>query len=401
MRLLGSWPFDPWLVATLVLVAAIYVRGWLDPSPSRSAPLVARSTLGLPGWAGGRLPGAWLADRAVRGVAASGSHDPALAADDGRASLALAGCAAVPPDPRPAAARSAPAGPCPCFGHDHCAGSSHRLTHPGAALPLFLASTWLWHVPWLYESALRWSTLHYLQHACFLASGLVFWYPVVRPYPARPRWSTWLLVPYLILADVSNTVLSALLTFSNRPIYTYYTEVPRLGGLSPLDDQAAAGVIMWVPGSVAFLLPLFAIGLRILFGEPRVRKPAHGFGRSPRSHRPEQSPSDPRPARPGAAPDPGAVSEVAACPAGASTAARGGGGGTRRRWVPRAPGRRVEPGRSRALGPLAGPRAHRAARGRQSLVHGVSRFCCRERSPAAGSRRSAAGRAHCGANGWR
>ena len=95
----------------------------------------------------------------------------------------------------------------------------------------------------------------------------MFWYPVVRPYPARPRWSPWLLLPYLFLADLSNTALSALLTFSDRLLYPYYAEVPRLAGLSPLDDQSAAGVIMWVPGSVAFLLPLFSIGVRLLSGQ--------------------------------------------------------------------------------------------------------------------------------------
>ena len=68
-----------------------------------------------------------------------------------------------------------------------------QLTHPVGALPLFVLSTWLWHVPRVYEAALRSSTLHYVQHACFLAAALVFWYPVVRPDPARPRWSRWLM----------------------------------------------------------------------------------------------------------------------------------------------------------------------------------------------------------------
>ena len=107
---------------------------------------------------------------------------------------------------------------------------------------------------------------HYLQHVCFLGTASLFWYPVVRPYPGRPRWSPWLLLPYLFLADVSNTVLSALLTFSDRVLYPYYAEVPRLAGLSALDDQSAAGVIMWVPGSLAFLLPLFGIGVQLLSG---------------------------------------------------------------------------------------------------------------------------------------
>src|SRR5207302_10275160 len=55
--------------------------------------------------------------------------------------------------------------------------------------------------------------------------------------------------------------------FSNRVLYPYYTEVPRLAGLSVLEDQSAAGVLMWVPGSVAFLLPLCAICIRLLYGE--------------------------------------------------------------------------------------------------------------------------------------
>src|SRR5207248_10093220 len=107
----------------------------------------------------------------------------------------------------------------------------------------------------------------YLQHACFLGTGLLFWYPVVRPYPSpKKHWSDWLLLPYLLLADVQNTVLSALLTFSDHVLYPHYLQVPRLGGLSALEDQAAAGVIMWVPGSLVFLGPLFWIGTRLLYG---------------------------------------------------------------------------------------------------------------------------------------
>jgi cytochrome c oxidase assembly factor CtaG len=146
-----------------------------------------------------------------------------------------------------------------------------RLTHPVPALLLFVVATWVWHLPPIYDLALRSSGWHYLQHVCFLGTALLFWYAVVRPYPARPRWSLWLLFPYLILADLSNTALAALLTFSGRVLYPYYAEVPRLAGLSPLDDQSAAGVLMWVPGSVAFLLPVVGIGVRLLSGEAQRR----------------------------------------------------------------------------------------------------------------------------------
>ena len=152
------------------------------------------------------------------------------------------------------------------------------LTHPAvAALPLFVTSTWLWHAPAVYELALRSSGWHYCQHFCFLVTGLLFWYPVVRPYPSQPRWSLWLLLPYLFLADLQNTILSALLTFSNHVLYPYYLQVPRLGQVSALEDQAAAGVLMWVPGSLAFLLPLFGIGFRLLYGqEPDKETRRHG-----------------------------------------------------------------------------------------------------------------------------
>lgn len=143
------------------------------------------------------------------------------------------------------------------------------LTHPVPALLLYVGTSWAWHLPALYELALRSTNWHYLQHAMFLGTGLLFWFPVVRPYPSRPRWSRWLLFPYLILADVQNTTLAALLTFSDRVLYPHYERVPRLDGQSVLDDQGAAGVIMWVPGSIAYLLPLFVLALRSLFGVSR------------------------------------------------------------------------------------------------------------------------------------
>lgn len=130
------------------------------------------------------------------------------------------------------------------------------ISNPVAAWLIFVCTTWIWHLPTAYQLALADSRWHLAQHFCFLAAGLIFWYPVVRPFPARPQWSRWILIPYLILADVQNTVLSALFTFSDQPFYEHYSQMPRLGGLSAIDDQAAAGVMMWVPGSMAFLLPV-------------------------------------------------------------------------------------------------------------------------------------------------
>jgi polyferredoxin len=146
------------------------------------------------------------------------------------------------------------------------------LVWPATAWVLFIVSTWVWHVPPMYELALADPRWHYAQHVCFFGSGLLFWFPVVRPDPFRPAWPLWVLLPYLLLADVSNTVLSALLVFSDRVLYPHYETVPRLGPGSALDDQAAAGVLMWVPGSVAFLVPLGVIGLKLLFAEEQPKR---------------------------------------------------------------------------------------------------------------------------------
>ena len=105
------------------------------------------------------------------------------------------------------------------------------------------------------------------EHICFLLTGLVFWWPVIEPFPGKLLWSRWLLLPYLILADLQNTALAAWLTFSERLLYPHYAAMPRLQDISALQDQATAGLIMWVPGSLAYLLPLAWIGPRLLYGE--------------------------------------------------------------------------------------------------------------------------------------
>jgi len=263
---LCSWAFDPWLLVALLVTAGVYLRGWLAlgrRDPRR--------------WHGGPLA-AFLGGLAAVYLALASPIEPfaALLLQVHMVQHLLLMMVAPPllwlgaplfpllrGLPRPVRVYWV----APLLSSPPLRRLFGRLTHPLTALHIFVAATWLWHVPPVYDLAMRSSGWHYLQHVCFLGTALLFWYPVVRPYPSRPRWSSWLLFPYLILADVSNTILSALLTFSQRVLYPYYAEVPRLAGLSAVEDQSAAGVLMWVPGSVAFLLPLFAISIRLLSGD--------------------------------------------------------------------------------------------------------------------------------------
>jgi polyferredoxin len=121
-----------------------------------------------------------------------------------------------------------------------------------------------WHAPPLYELTLRSPTWHIVEHACFLGSSTLFWWPVIQPWPSRAQWPEWAIIPYLLLADVQNTVLSAFLTFSDRVVYPTYGLVPQFPGMNPLSDQHAAGVIMWVPGSIFYLIPAGILAMRFL-----------------------------------------------------------------------------------------------------------------------------------------
>lgn len=134
------------------------------------------------------------------------------------------------------------------------------LAHPAVSWIAFTLTFWVWHLPALYDLALRADAWHHVQHACFFTAALLFWRPVILAWPARSPWPRWAMIPYLVLAEAQNTILAAILTFSDRVIYPAYAA----GGVAALDDQAMAGVVMWVPGSLAFLLPTIWLVLQAL-----------------------------------------------------------------------------------------------------------------------------------------
>ena len=138
-----------------------------------------------------------------------------------------------------------------------------------------------WHVPRAYEIALSSENIHNCEHACFFFTSLMFWWPVIAPWPNRQNWSRWILLPYLLFADLVNTGLSAFLCFSGRLLYPSYAAVPRLFGLSALNDQIAAGAFMWVMGSMVFLIPAMAITMQMLSPDcRRLASESHGCGTS-------------------------------------------------------------------------------------------------------------------------
>ena len=157
------------------------------------------------------------------------------------------------------------------------------LIDPPVALLLLSLAMIGWHTPAAYELALRSPGWHEVEHACFLVASLLFWWPVIQPWPSRPHWPPWAIPVYLLLGDFVNSVISAFLVFSGRVLYPWYLTVPRLGGLSAQNDQVAAGAVMWVIGSFAFLIPAAIITVKLL--SPHAPPAEYRRMHAPRSSR--------------------------------------------------------------------------------------------------------------------
>lgn len=128
-----------------------------------------------------------------------------------------------------------------------------------------------WHIPAAYDFALEHERWHEFEHLCFLGTSILFWWPIVRPWPTRKSYGGWLILLYLVMADIVNTVLSAFLAFCDRPVYPFYVSEANSFAISPLADQRAGAVVMWVVGSLFFLGPAVVLTVRLLQEDGRHR----------------------------------------------------------------------------------------------------------------------------------
>ena len=136
------------------------------------------------------------------------------------------------------------------------APGARELTHPLVALPVWLATYFAWHVPALYDAALRNVFLLHAEHASYFAAGVLLWWPVVHDAPRRLRPATRAM--YVFAAFVLASPLGLLLSLLPEPIYPFYEDAPRIWGLSPLEDQQLAGLTMTAEEAVVFFA-VFAI----------------------------------------------------------------------------------------------------------------------------------------------
>jgi cytochrome c oxidase assembly factor CtaG/ferredoxin len=273
----GSWAFPFWPTLGLLVTALLYLRGW--SRIRRTRPLL------FPPWRAwcflAGLVSLWIAIASpldtLDGLLLVAHMTQHLILMSVVPPLLLLGAPAVP------LLRGLPRsllrdGLGPFFRTPALHHVIRVLTHPVFAWLAMNIAYLAWHVPQGYELALRSPGWHEVEHACFLVTSLLFWFPVIQPWPSVSSYSRWVILPYLVGADLVNTAFSAFLTFAGRVIYPSYANAPRIFGLSALSDQVAAGALMWVIGSIFYLVPLAAIALQLLSPPSRhlAAHPARG-----------------------------------------------------------------------------------------------------------------------------
>ncbi len=135
------------------------------------------------------------------------------------------------------------------------------FAHPSSALVLWLALVYFWHLPALYDAALRHAEIHAVQHVSFFTAGVLVWWPLIQPVPMRNRLEGMWTFGYIAAAKLGLASLGLYLTWSSSVAYTYYEHVPRIWGLNAITDQNVGGAIMMIEQSI-----LLVTVLAVLFG---------------------------------------------------------------------------------------------------------------------------------------
>jgi cytochrome c oxidase assembly factor CtaG len=270
---LTSWTFDPAILLSLALVGGLYARGWRYLRRRRRS-VAAGQAAGAEKWRAACFVGG-LATLLIALESPIGTYDQDLFVLHMTQHLLLTALAppllllgapllpilwGLPADERRGAGRLlSPRGVLRWLGNG--------FTHPYVALPVFLVTFSVWHIPVLYDAAEGQTLIHYTEHVLFFATALLFWWPVIHPNGGARRLSRVGGILYFTPGMFVTTLIGALLTFASNPLYSTYANAPRLTSLSAVDDQQLAGLVMWIPGGMVYIAAVLWLLARALQDE--------------------------------------------------------------------------------------------------------------------------------------
>jgi cytochrome c oxidase assembly factor CtaG len=139
-----------------------------------------------------------------------------------------------------------------------------RLAHPLTGLFLWFGLIYVWHIPALYDAAIESDAVHALEHASFFTAGVALWWPLIQPVPMRRRMTGMWPFAYIAAAKAGLAGLGLYLTWSSNIAYDHYETVPRIWGLTAVEDQNVGGAMMMLEQSVVLLVAFVVLFVRML-----------------------------------------------------------------------------------------------------------------------------------------
>ena len=139
-----------------------------------------------------------------------------------------------------------------------------RFAHPLTGLVLWFALIYLWHIPALYDAAIDSQVVHALEHASFFTAGIALWWALVQPVPMRRQMRGMWPFAYIGAAKLGLAGLGLYLTWSTSVAYEHYETVPRIWGLTAVEDQNVGGAMMMLEQSVVLLIAFVVLFVQML-----------------------------------------------------------------------------------------------------------------------------------------
>lgn len=151
------------------------------------------------------------------------------------------------------------------------------LAHPAFAVLAYAGFMWLWHIPAMYDTALRYPNVHAIEHICFALAGGLYWWHLISPIRSRMRLGGMGPILYMVSTKLLVGILGVVLAFAPTSIYAFYTHQPHYWGLSPSEDQSLAGLAMALEQSVVMGIALVVLFMQMLTESEREAQRAERF----------------------------------------------------------------------------------------------------------------------------